>query len=298
MSTPGNRARDENNNPASLYNIAKGLYYTDDFSNAENKFDAVLSLIPNHVKAMYWKGKALLKQSKNDEAIEWFDKSITEDRRFAGAWYYKGKALEGVGKREDAQECFNESSKLDSSVPIWGDDVKHPHQLYSIVSEFYAGKSQAALGDLKTAEGHYRRAIDLCDEHRNLLGTLPVYWSRKGKVYLEMGELDRALVCFKNSRLRELVGDRGETMKRLVSVGKVEAMLGKLDKALESFNKALDIAPGNTRILFYRGLVRLEMGDYAGAASDFSKIVKAEPLDSHARFLEARARQKMKYQSA
>lgn len=51
---------------------------------------------------------------------------------------------------------------------------------------------------------------------------------------------------------------------------------GKMPEAKEAASKAMEVAPGNTTAMFYRGLTSLYAGDLTTAANDFREAIKLE----------------------
>lgn len=52
--------------------------------------------------------------------------------------------------------------------------------------------------------------------------------------------------------------------------------LGKTTEAKNAATKSIEVAPGNTTGLFYRGMASLYAGDMAGAANDFREAIRLE----------------------
>ena len=68
--------------------------------------------------------------------------------------------------------------------------------------------------------------------------------------------------------------DRGESL----------ANDGKYEKALECFDRAVELNPGEPEYLSNRGNVRLYLGDFEGSVKDFSQVIKADPRTGAAYF--------------
>ncbi|MBE9060107.1 tetratricopeptide repeat protein [cf. Phormidesmis sp. LEGE 11477] len=59
--------------------------------------------------------------------------------------------------------------------------------------------------------------------------------------------------------------------------GIVQTQQSNLDKAIESFDKAVMLEAENTTMLVNRGLVRDELGDHQGAIEDYGRAIALEP---------------------
>jgi Tfp pilus assembly protein PilF len=59
--------------------------------------------------------------------------------------------------------------------------------------------------------------------------------------------------------------------------------MGQNDKALEDFNKAIDINPNYQRAYDNRGYLYLDLGEYESAINDFQKAIQLDEkhLDAH-----------------
>ena len=70
----------------------------------------------------------------------------------------------------------------------------------------------------------------------------------------------------------EIVKDEGnEVVKRLNVSNKSERSIEKIENAMNNFNKAIQLYPSNGPALFYRGSLKIALGDTAGACADWEK---------------------------
>lgn len=67
------------------------------------------------------------------------------------------------------------------------------------------------------------------------------------------------------------------TAEEWLSRGIVQTQRGQLDKALESYEQAVELNPSDTTALVNRGLVKDELGDYEGAITDYSRAIELDP---------------------
>lgn len=73
-----------------------------------------------------------------------------------------------------------------------------------------------------------------------------------------------------NQKSREMLA------KHYIVKGTNKADDGKLAEALELYNKAIKIYPGNTTALFNRATIKADLGDFKGAKEDFIKVREIE----------------------
>jgi tetratricopeptide (TPR) repeat protein len=62
---------------------------------------------------LYNKGSALNNLGKYKEAIEYYDKALEIDPKFALTLYNKGNALYHLGKYNEAIECYDKALEID-----------------------------------------------------------------------------------------------------------------------------------------------------------------------------------------
>ncbi|PKP51647.1 MAG: hypothetical protein CVT95_00320, partial [Bacteroidetes bacterium HGW-Bacteroidetes-12] len=61
-------------------------------------------------------------------------------------------------------------------------------------------------------------------------------------------------------------------------VGRLELSQNQYESAIQKFNYVIENYPPNYEPYYYRGIAKLELGDYLGAESDFSEAIKLRPL--------------------
>ena len=66
-----------------------------------------------HLVDLIEKGKTLLKESKFEEALGFFEQAILLNQDDPELWNYKGVVLRSMGRYNEAMECFNKSLELD-----------------------------------------------------------------------------------------------------------------------------------------------------------------------------------------
>lgn len=81
-----------------LFEKAASLYDQGEYQEAIIWYDRVLTIDPNHVKALNNKGSALNKLDQYQEAITWYDKALAIDPNEPKALKNKGIALKNLGQ--------------------------------------------------------------------------------------------------------------------------------------------------------------------------------------------------------
>lgn len=99
---------------------------------------------------------------------------------------------------------------------------------------------------------------------------------RLGDLYLEINYLTEAERVLR--RALELNADNA-----LMTLGKLYLRQKRFNEAVSIVSKALELTPENGDISYNLGLIRVEMGDHAGAAKDFQRALTINPKDEMAR---------------
>ena len=85
------------------------------------------------------------------------------------------------------------------------------------------------------------------------------------------------------------LADKQDKFKTLVNLAYSQLMTGEADKAVESYNKAIEIKPGEKALLFQRANTYMQAGDFDKAIEDCDSIIGHEPDNRDALLLRAQA---------
>lgn len=203
---------------------------------------------PAPVPEPYWglfnRGAAYLEGGMHREAVHCFDELIDAvDSPFP--WLYLGLSLAALGVADDAIECVTKAVEND---PAWPDSWRHLGMLYHD-----RGFDRDALACLEKAAG-----LDPAD---------PRGRETMGRLCLRLERFDRALELFVGPPSFQehdsaAWRDRGDAF----------AGLGYHQRALECYDRALDLAPGDTDLSEKRGACLLALGRHGDAAGVFAEI--------------------------
>lgn len=196
-------------------------------------------------------GLALIQLKRFNEALNKFEKALELNEDSYEAWTYKGNALGGLQKLEDSLVCY------DNALGI---NPKYELALFN---------KAASLVNLK----RFEEAIDSFDE---LLEINPDYPQAK-----ELREK-----VFQQKHLKKISEDLKSRPKEAVDLSNkgIELMRqGRLNEALEYFDKTLAIDPNFADILSMKGMVLQHMGRLNEALECYSKAIDLNPetLDAY-----------------
>ncbi len=171
------------------------------------------------------KGVKLLKKGDYQEAITYFDRSLSLNSNNALAWTNKAAAIYNLKNYEQALECSDNALSSDIGKDIWIYQIGSKW-MYRNKNPFIATMLQnkgAALGELGESEealeyfdealdidpkcaaalcgkgdvfkrlGRYKEALEYVEEALEIESKIPEIWLAKGEILVEMQRFDEAL---------------------------------------------------------------------------------------------------------
>jgi tetratricopeptide (TPR) repeat protein len=198
-----------------------------------------IELDPNFSHPRITRSNAYHNKKMFDHALTDAEQAVKLDPTEARAWLCRGLAYNGLGKWQEARADFTRSIKLDNrSATAW------------------AGRAKAhgALKQYQEAAADYTSAIAL--ESADLEA-----FSRRGVLY------SKAVERVQRS-LRESYDHRGTVYLR---------DLHDHDKAIQDFDRAIQLDPNRTSAWLGRALVHLERKEWQAAIQDYTQVLQREP---------------------
>ena len=198
----------------------------------------------------YIRGKNLLDQGKEQEAIEALSSAIHRYERHALAYERRGFINHQLKNYDDAIYDFSKSIKFNPSN-----------------AESYIGRANTYI-----ILGDYNKAVaDLEETIKKSIPLEPIYWSArrlKAECFIKEKEYAKALQDLKLFSARHFTPENPNYHWRrsaTFNYGKVLVETGQYKEAIEMFEKVLDIKEGpnsvqEAEILFYKGLARQKAG--------------------------------------
>ena len=216
----------------------------------------------------YVEGTELVAKFYTAEAVEKFEKALEYDSTFAMAYYslaitkdrsYATKAVEYIdhaGQKDRFYIRYLEAS-------LAGNFDEAMNQLEMLLERFPDEKTAlVALGRQKSAVGHRKEAIELYHraiEADSLFGTA---YNQLAYAYSQVDDIDRALWA-SNEYIRLAPDEPNPYDTR----GDILSAHGQLRKAIESYQKALEIKPDFSHALQRLGMLYVFEGDFIRADS-------------------------------
>ena len=198
-------------------------------------------------------------------AIELYQKAIAATAGFPEAEFQQGAALLSLGRKEEAEKAFRRAVEL---RPEWTLALAN-------LGSMLVGKRQYPEADKLLT-----KAVELDDQNTLALSALT---ELRLNTHAKPGELKDLL-----ARLVSLTGKAKPTAAAWAARGAIEAALGEKASARTSFDRALEIEPGNYFALVSKAGFLLNEGDNRGAEAVVKTVETLKPDDPSVKALRAR----------
>jgi tetratricopeptide (TPR) repeat protein len=235
-------------------------------SRLSRKVDELLNVLEvdqgTDINALNNKGLHLFYQSKQYEAIKYFDRSLEIDPRSTSSWLNKGYALYSLGSYSEAIKCFDKAIELDPDFA----DAWHNKGL----ALGNLGKHYESTPCLKKAIECYDKFIDKNANDVNAL-------NGKGVALDDLKRYDEAIKCF-DKAIELDPGFSYPWHNKGYSLGN----LRKYNEAIKCFDKAIELDPDFVDTWRNKGFALCNIGDYDEAIKCFDKAIEIDPDFSYA----------------
>ncbi len=234
------------------------------------------------------------------------------DRSIARLYYFRGISYAALNKNEDALNDLNISIKINSkSGDVYMERGVVQHALGkkyegctdlvmarelkdSLAKEMFDEKFCWNVADqiykeaiTKLRLNQYQESFDLIQRSLKLCPDSSRYITVRGSCYAGLGKLDLALNDF----------DRSITLSPGVDAyfgrGKAYAVKGKHQESFNDFSKVIDISPALTDAYMYRAASCEGMNKIESALFDYQQVQRMNPKDAVAFFKSAMLRNTM-----
>jgi tetratricopeptide (TPR) repeat protein len=215
-------------------------------------FTTLLSGDPENIHAWNGKGNALFNLGKNEESMAAFDKAIALNASYSHAYIGRGNVLMSTGKNEEAIKAFDKAIAIDpENIDAWN------------------GKGNALFNtrNFDDAMTAFDKAIAIDPNDANA-------WGGKGNVLIGAGKNEEAITMF--DRALSLEDQNNPWVKRgksnaLVGIGGNLITDGKNEEALSYFDRGIAIDPNNQWAWQGKGLALGSLGRDLEAVDAFSR---------------------------
>jgi tetratricopeptide (TPR) repeat protein len=236
--------------------------------------------IPGNVQVIMNEGLTLLDDDKPTLAIHSFNQVILKEPNFWPAFYYRGICKRLEGKLPPALLDFKQAAALEPKRA----------EIYFSLGETYDG-----LFDLKAADEHYHKAININEAFTEayyglgnvdfMLGNLraasknydrcvafnpkfTLAYLMQGFIKLRNGKKTDAVELINKGLAIDSLQSKFLLLRALIFLGE-----NKLDSSLKDLDQFVKLNPQNQFFLFFRGFIHLELGDFDRSYNDLRKAV-------------------------
>jgi tetratricopeptide (TPR) repeat protein len=242
-----------------LYQFALGEIYfaSDSITGALAAFTKSTELKPDFTDAFIKLGELQMILFQFSESNTTFDKLLAFDENNATAYYYKGRNYMGMKDTSRAIFSYRRAITLDNDY----------YNAYVQLGNIYFIKS--GKKNLNLSIDYFTNAIRINE------ASAEAYYARALAYFdlsaIEGDALQKALRD--NEKVTILTPD---DYRPYSSIGVIYLNLGRLEEAIDFFNKALTINPEYVRGYYLRALTYEDKGDYKLALDDYQTVVKMD----------------------
>jgi tetratricopeptide (TPR) repeat protein len=200
--------------------LAKIYLNYNQLEEAQKEFLFMTQLDPKNYKNYFEIARILHKQGYLDAAFSYYQKTVERNPKFGEAFYYMGLIAYDKKRYNDSLSLFNDAIKYDPSL----------------------NKAHYYIGMIYYANKHYEKALSefAYSERDSEMRQKTVL--QKGKVYIEMGQLDRATHLLEG-HLKTVSTESSVTLAMRYNLANVYEAKRNLIGAIEQWEKIVKIKP-------------------------------------------------------
>lgn len=254
------------------FNQACEKFRQGEYDAALQGFQAVIEVNPEDVEALTYIGLIYLHKKQYDQAIASYEKAVKlkgNPMVLAVAWNNLGCALQAKDKLDEAIAAYSEAVRINS---------KFSEAHFNLGSALLLKATQIELGDPKTAADMYQRAIEAYErvialfiarakqkiEEKHIEAAMKDAFS-----ILLTGKYDQAIERFRAVAMR--LCDQPELHN---SMGHCYARMKQMDKAIDSYARAVGLAPESASYHADLGLALFDAGRISESIIVLERAIK------------------------
>jgi tetratricopeptide (TPR) repeat protein len=213
-------------------------------------YNKSITLKPDYAQAYGNMGNTLKDQGKLKEAIEAYNKAISLKPDYAEAYSNMGATLQDQGKLDEAMEAYN---KCISLKPDYADAHNN------------IGVALKDQGKLEEAIEAYNKALALNPDYAEA-------YSNMGATLQEQGKHDEAIEVYNKS-----IALKPDYADAYYNMGETLKDQDNLDEAIETYNKAISLKPDYAEAYSNMGATLQDQGKHDEAIEAYNKAISLQP---------------------
>jgi len=238
--------------PEALCAAALRLLQAGQPADAEAACRQALTLDAGHANALHAMGRVCLALGRQQLAIEWFARAITQDPTVTDYFSDLGEALQLCGRFDEAIKAYDRALQIKSDV------LESWRQLGGLL------RRQSRFGEAAQA---YDRALQLAPENAEL-------WHQLGEVLKAQDRRNEALLAFEQA----LKFEPGH-VDAANAAGLLHFEAERYDAALERFDLSLQQKPDQAGVLCLKGISLRRLRRYEEAFASGERAHALAPRD-------------------
>lgn len=264
-----------------LANLGQVCFYLSLYDMALDRCDQSIALQPGNARCHLTRGKALRFLARYEDAVEALNEALRLQPELAEAFIHRGFCLHNLSRLEDALADYSDALRLRPDNPEVLNNRGH--------ALFALERQQEAIESIERAlqispdfpEAHYHRGLTLQHE-----GRFEEALASYGRAVQLKGDYEQALVrqAYVMHKLKKPAQDCIATLDRalrfkpdvaatLATRAGLLAGLKILDQALQDYDRAIELEPGNAKNHSDRGETLLMLKRPADAAIAFRRAL-------------------------
>ena len=229
------------------FNLAVRNHQNSNFQDAQNYYQKVLKIDPNHSAALNNLGAIYQSIKDHQKAKDCYEKAIEINPNYADAYNNLGLVFQGLAEYQKAKSCYEKAIEINPNY------VGAHNNLGVIFKE---------LEENQKAKSCYEKAIEIDSNyvaaHNNL-----------GVVFKELEENQKAKECFKKA-----IEVNPGYLDAHNNLGVIFKELDENQKAKECFEKVIEINSDHVNAHFNLGVIFKELAENQKAKKCFEKVIE------------------------
>jgi tetratricopeptide (TPR) repeat protein len=245
----------------------------------------------NFAVPYYLRGYSYSVTGKNTEAMSDFTTAIKINPKLGAAYYERGKLLWAIGKRDEGCIDLGMAASLKDTMGQEMYDEKFCWK--EAVNAAREAHAKIMLSDFKAALDLIEKAVKLCPDSANYLGLRGRAYFGLGKTSLVMQDFDKAIAMKQKSfdaylgrgmmfYSKNMYQEAFDDLSKALAINDKEPDaylyrayacegMQKNQSAIFDYSMVQKLKPADALAFYKSALLKLEMGDTAGACREFRR---------------------------